>query len=62
MSGADAAGTPGGVSAVANGKAGGPANGALIKATEWNTSGLISAHQAATPAPKSWPTTAATAR
>ena len=46
--------------AVSNGSAGGPANGALISATERNTSGRTSAHQAATGEPKSCPTTAAT--
>ena len=44
--------------AVLSGKGGGPANGA-IKTSERNTSGRASAHQAATEAPKSWPTTAA---
>ena len=50
-------------SAVLNGSAGGPANGALIIATERNTSGRNStAHQAATGEPKSWPKTPATER
>ena len=51
-----------GASAVSKGSGGGPANGALISATERNTSGRSSAHQAATGEPKSWPTTAATER
>ena len=51
-------GRGGGASAVSNGSAGGPANGALISATERNTSGRTSAHQAATGEPKSCPTTA----
>src|SRR5579871_6684184 len=59
MSGAAAAVWLAGWSAVAKGSVGGPANGALINATEPNTSGRTSAHQAATEAPKSWPTTAA---
>ena len=46
--------------AVLKGIAGGPPNGELINATDWNTSGLISAPQEATGAPASWPTTAAT--
>ena len=49
-------------SAVLNGSGGGPANGALISATERNTSGRISAHHAATEQPKSCPTTASTLR
>ncbi len=61
MSGSGAA-SAGGASAVSNGNGGGPANGALISATERKTSGRTSAHQAATEAPKSWPTTAATER
>ena len=48
--------------AVSKGNAGGPPNGALISATERNTSGRTSAHQAATGEPKSCPTTAATDR
>ena len=51
-----------GLSAVLNGSGGGPANGALISATDRNTSGRTSAHHAATELPKSWPTTAATLR
>ena len=51
-----------GASAVSNGIDGGPANGALISATERNTSGRSSAHQAAMGEPKSCPTTAATER
>ena len=47
---------------VSNGRAGGPPNGALISATERNTSGRTSAHHAATGEPKSCPTTAATER
>ena len=47
---------------VLNGSAGGPPNGALIMTTERNTSGRISAHQAATDEPKSCPMTASTLR
>ena len=42
-----------GLFAVLNGSDGGPPNGALIIATARNTSGRISAHQAATGLPKS---------
>src|SRR5216683_279628 len=52
----------GGFPSVSNGNSGGPAKGALINATERNTSGRTTAHQAATEAPKSCPTTAATER
>jgi hypothetical protein len=55
-------GIEGGLPSVANGNAGGPSNGALISASERNTSGRVSAHQAATEAPKSCPTTAAVSR
>ena len=44
------------------GQRGGPPNGALIMTTERNTSGRISAHQAATDEPKSCPMTASTLR
>ena len=47
---------------VLNGSLGTPANGELISAIDWKTSGLISAPQDATGAPASWPTTAATER
>ena len=57
-----AAGGCGGWFAVLNGSAGAPPNGALISTTERNTSGRVSAHQAATGEPKSCPTTAATER
>ena len=62
MVGPDVDAAAGGASAVSNGNAGAPANGALISTTERNTSGRISAHQAATGEPKSWPITAATER
>jgi hypothetical protein len=52
MSGADEV-CGGGLSAVSKGNAGGPAKGALIIATQRNTSGRTSAHHAATEAPKS---------
>ena len=52
----------GGFLSVSKGNSGGPANGALINATERNTSGRTTAHHAATEAPKSCPTTAATER
>ncbi len=48
--------------AVLKGSAGGPAKGALMSATERNTSGRISEHQAATGDPKSCPTTVVTDR
>ena len=51
-----------GPSAVLNGSAGVPPNGALIITTERNTSGRISAHHAATELPKSCPITASTER
>jgi len=47
---------------VLNGSTDGPANGALIIATERNTSGRISEAHAATEEPASWPTTAFTDR
>ena len=47
---------------VLNGSDGGPPNGALIMTTDRNTSGRISAHQAATDEPKSCPITASTLR
>ena len=47
---------------VSKGSAGGPANGALIIATEWNRSGRINPDQAAIDEPASWPTTAFTDR
>ena len=47
---------------VLKGSDGGPPNGALIMTTERNTSGRISAHQAATDEPKSCPITASTLR
>src|SRR6476660_5734107 len=49
-------------SAVLNGIAGVPANGALISTTERKMSGRTTEHHAATGDPKSWPTTAATDR
>ena len=62
MDGRAGLGAAGGASAVSNGIAGGPSNGALISTTERNTSGRTSAHQAATGEPKSCPTTPATER
>jgi hypothetical protein len=50
----------GGASAVANGIAGGPGNGALIKVTVRKMSGRTSAHQPETGEPKSCPTIPAT--
>ena len=49
-----------GASAVSNGSAGGPANGALIITSERKTSGRTTVHHAASGDPKSWPTTADT--
>jgi hypothetical protein len=56
------AGTSGGWRSVSNGRSGGPPKGALINATDRNTSGRTIAHQAAMEAPKSCPTTDATER
>ena len=60
--GPGSAGSAGGSSAVSKGRVGPPPLGALIIATERNTSGRMRAHHAATGEPKSWPMTAATSR
>jgi hypothetical protein len=56
------AGSSGSRRSVSNGSSGGPAKGALISATDRNTSGRTRAHQAAIEAPKSCPTTDETER